>query len=429
MNRLIIIIRNLMPSVLNGINTYKQVLKNTFYLSIIEVIGILIPFISLPYIIKVVGAANFGKIALAQVVAGYFMILVNFGIDFTAAKFVSRNRERGKRLRLIVGAVTLFKTILLIIGLLLFSLLVFFWEKARADWFLYFSAYLICLTDVFFLSWFFQGIEKMFVITIVRSFSMLIYFVLLLLFLRQKDQYYLVPLFQASAFLMTSVYGFYYMCCKEKVIPALPSIHFMKNLVRESFPFFLSRSSVTLNNSLATLVIGITMPPYNVAVYDLAQKIARAFLLPACMLTQAIYPHNVRNKDSRFAMRAFAGLLVISILGLIVLYCLAPLLVDVMGNGQLASAIPILRFFEIYIFIEICSIFCGTPLLVAWGYSKPFNDSVFVATAGLLLMYGIFWCFGINSMYCFVAALLISELILLAYRAFYCVKYKIITIN
>ena len=128
-------------------------------------------------------------------------------------------------------------------------------------------------------------------------------------------------------------------------------------------------------------------------------------------------------------MRVFAGLVIISILGLIALYFIAPLLISFLGNGQMDSSVPILRFFEIYILVEICSIFCGTPLLVAWGYSRPFNDSVFVATAGLLLMYGIFWYFGINSVYCFAAALLISELILLAYRAFYCVKYKIIAID
>jgi PST family polysaccharide transporter len=170
------------------------------------------------------------------------------------------------------------------------------------------------------------------------------------------------------------------------------------------------------------------MTPYNVAVYDLAQKIARTFLLPACMLTQAIYPHNVRNKDRKFAFQAFAGLFAISAVGLIALYFLAPWVVSLLGNDQLNPAIPLLRFFEIYILVETCSIFCGTPLLVAWGHSKPFNDSVFISTAGLLLMYGIFWCLNINSVYFFATALLFSELIIFVYRAFYCVKNKIIAI-
>ena len=45
-----------------NIRSYKTVLKNTFYLSILEAVHVLIPFVALPYIIKTVGAENYGKV-------------------------------------------------------------------------------------------------------------------------------------------------------------------------------------------------------------------------------------------------------------------------------------------------------------------------------------------------------------------------------
>ena len=419
----------ILQSLLKTLTAYKTVLKNTFYLSILEAVHVLIPFVALPYIIKTVGAENYGKVVFAQVVVLYFMGFVNFGIDTPAVKHVARNRDCKKRLQLIVGAVVALKGLLFCSGLVVFSVIVLLWDKARNDWPLFFAAYLICLTEIFFTPWFFQGIEKMFVITVVRGASMLLYIASLLLFLHQKDQYWLVPLLQSAALLVTAVYGFYYMCRKEMGWPVFPGYRFLKRLLKESFPFYLSRSSVSINNSIATLVIGGTLGNYEVAVYDLAQKLARAALIPVYMLTQAIYPHNARNRNHKFALQAFAGLLGISIAGLIILYFIAPFAVDFLGNGQLSAAVPLLRFFEIYILIGVCTVYCGTPLLVAWGYPNPFNHSVLISTGGLLLIYGVFWCTGVASLYYFAAALLLSELLILSYRIFYCFKYKIFHLN
>ena len=413
----------------NILLSYKTVLKNTIYLSLLEVVHILLPFIALPYIIKTVGAENYGKIALAQVVAGYFLIFVNFGLDILAVRFVSRNRESKNRLRLIVGAVLSLKGLTFTAGLAVFSVIVVFWPKANIDWPLFYASYLICLADVFFMPWFFQGIEKMFVITIVRGSSMLLYIASLLFLLHEKNQYWLVPLLQSSALLLTSIYGFYYMCRKEKVFPLLPSLRFMKKLFKESFTFFLSRSSVILNNSLATLVIGVTMTPYNVAVYDIARRIASAALIPVSMLIQAIYPHNALKRDQKFAMRAFAGLLGVGFAGVAALYFLAPYLVAFLGHGQLPEAVPLLRFLEIHIVLCIFTYYLGTPLLVAWGYSKPFNDSVLVSSASILLIYGIFFACNISSIYWYAAAIIIAESIILLYRSFYCFKHKIMSFS
>lgn len=414
---------------LNILSSYKKVLQNTFYLSILEAVHILIPFVALPYIIKTVGALNYGKVVFAQTVVTYFTAFVSFGFDILAVKMISRNRDKQKRLRLIVGAMLVLKVCTFCVGLLLFSTLVFCWGRARADWPLFFSAYLICLTEVFFTPWFFQGIEKMFVITVVRGTSMLLYIGGLLLCLHERSQYWIVPLLQSTALLLTALYGFYYMCRKEKVFPALPSIAFMKHFFKNSFPFFMSRISVIVNNSIATLVIGMTLGNFEVAVYDLALKIARMALVPVYMLTQAIFPHNAKNRDSRFALRAFGGLLSVSILGLTVLFFIAPYLVDFLGHGQLADAVPILRFLELYILVGVCAVYSGTPLLVAWGYSKPFNDSVFISTTFLLILYAFFGLCGVRSMYYFAAALLVSELIILGYRSFFCVKYKIFSLK
>lgn len=411
------------------LQSYAVILKNSFYLSLMESVQLILPFIALPYVIKTIGAYHYGKIVLAQVIVGYFMIFVNFGSDILAIKLVSRNRYSKKRLNVITGAVFALKGITFFIGLTLFSLIVLTWQRIRIDWLLFYSAYLLCLTDVLFIPWFFQGIEKMFVITIVRCSSMFIYVICLLLFLKHSEKYYLVPLFQSSALLLTSIYGFYYIFSKEKIRPVLPTTRFMKNFFKKSFPFFLSRSSVILNNSLATLVIGITMSPCNVAAYDLARKIINIALVPVNMIIQAIYPHNVLKRDRRFAMNSFAGVIFFGAAGCAVLYFTAPYIVDFLGNRQLSAAVPMMRFLTIHVLICTFTYYLGSPLLVAWGHSKPFNDSVLISSVIILVIYFIFYICSINSIYYYASAMIVSELVILFYRVFYCIKYGIIKVS
>ena len=135
---------DVMKSLLTQIKAYKTILHNTLYLSILEAVHLLLPFVALPYIIKTVGAANYGKVVFAQTIALYFMTFVNFGLDTLAVRYVAKNRENRKRLELIVGSVFTLKGVTFCIGLLCFSLIVIFWEKARCDWPLFFAAYLIC---------------------------------------------------------------------------------------------------------------------------------------------------------------------------------------------------------------------------------------------------------------------------------------------
>lgn len=57
------------------LQSYAIILKNSFYLSLMESVQLLLPFIALPYVIKTIGAYHYGKIVFAQVIVGYFLIL------------------------------------------------------------------------------------------------------------------------------------------------------------------------------------------------------------------------------------------------------------------------------------------------------------------------------------------------------------------
>ena len=411
---------------IKALKEYKLVGLNTVYLSIMEIIHLAMPFVALPYIIKTVGADNYGKVVFSQTIASYFSITVNFGLDIIAAKDVAINRDNTLVLGKILGKVLTIKSIICASVFIIYTILIFSWSKTQNNIILYYSSFLICLTEIFFLGWLFQGLEKMFAITLIKTSSLVIYVILLYTIIKKEDQYCYIPALQSGALVLTSIIGCLYAIQKERIIPSFPQIKDIFGYFKKSIPFYFSRASGVINNSIATTVIGINLGDYQVATYDLAQKIARGSLTPVYMTTQATYPHNARHKNWGFARNVFLILGGTVLLGCITLFFAAPMVIKIVGDDKLPEAVPVLRVLIIYIMLGTCSVYLGTPTLVAWGYSKPFNNSVVLSTILIIGLYGILYILKTNTIFSYCFVLIITECFIVVYRLFYCLKYKII---
>ena len=63
----------------------------------------LIPLLSYPYLIRVLGKETYGIIIFAQAIVGYFVILIGFGFNISATKEISINRDDKKKVSEIVS--------------------------------------------------------------------------------------------------------------------------------------------------------------------------------------------------------------------------------------------------------------------------------------------------------------------------------------
>lgn len=65
----------------------KVLISNFISLSSINLIGLIIPFFTLPYVIRVIGLGNYGLIALASALTAYFVTLVGASLKKILAAF------------------------------------------------------------------------------------------------------------------------------------------------------------------------------------------------------------------------------------------------------------------------------------------------------------------------------------------------------
>lgn len=104
-----------------------------------------------------------------------FQIFINWGLDISAVKDVSISRNNPGELNRIVSSVLLIKLLYLLLSaslLIVASLFVpYVYENAG----LLFCCFLLCFTDILFPVWFYQGIEKMKYLALIKFISILFY--------------------------------------------------------------------------------------------------------------------------------------------------------------------------------------------------------------------------------------------------------------
>ena len=85
---------------------HKLLIENFFSLSILNGLNVLLPLVTLPYILHVVGKANYGAYSYVYAVLQYVILFSTYGFNFSATKQISQCRDDAQAVSRIYNAVT-----------------------------------------------------------------------------------------------------------------------------------------------------------------------------------------------------------------------------------------------------------------------------------------------------------------------------------
>jgi PST family polysaccharide transporter len=231
---------------------------------------------------------------------------------------------------------------------------------------------------------------------------------------------------QVSGTILSALIGLFMLVRVERIRFSLPSWNEIVRTFRESIPFFISRVSVTINSNIAQTLAGIFLGMKEVAAFDIARKIILVAFIPVQMLVQAIFPHNSSKQSVSFVRKSFYAIVGMVLCEIIFVYLLAPFAVRFFAADALPASITITRILLFFLFFGAISNYLGSPVLVAFGYPKPFNRSVFLSTFVLIACYGVFYLFNWFSLVSFAVAVITAEASIAIYRFHACRKLKIL---
>ncbi len=307
----------------------KIVAQNYGALTVLQALNYLLPFIIIPFLERSLGLEKFGLIMKAQYLMAFCLSITFFGFHITASREMSILKAAGKDYSSLFFKVFYARLILLITVFLLLSLLIFSIEKFRVEWEVYLLSYGVVIGQTLAGNWFFQGMEKMKLITIMNACAKLLFTFLLIVFISSPADYRYVPVFNSMGFIISGAIMF--SVSLKYVNWQKPNLSGNKVFYVESFKVFVSDVATQFTFAANGLLLGFFAGDAVVGVFSAFDRLMLAAKKMYIPFYQAMYPYMSRkNGIEKRAMMAnlIPIITIIGILGLLAIVVFGGWIVD-----------------------------------------------------------------------------------------------------
>lgn len=185
----------------------ENVIKNYFYNLSYQIVTLLTPFITMPYVSRVLGADGIGIYSYTTSIVTYFALLATLGLaDYGQREIAYHQNDRYAQSR-ILYEVSIFRCIAVAFSLCLYYILIV--RNTETNLIVFEIQAINIIALLFDISWFFQGLED-FAKVALRNISIrLLSIVMLFAFVKQADDLWIYVLINASVVLL----GGMLICC------------------------------------------------------------------------------------------------------------------------------------------------------------------------------------------------------------------------
>lgn len=378
----------------NRIGEYSRELKDSLYLVCLQGVNQLLPILLIPYLMYTLGASGYGFVGFSLSVIQVVTLVVDFGFDLSATKHIAQVKDNRKERDRVFWNIVVAKTILLFISVILLVLLTstvsVFILYRQAIW----LTFPMAVGSAYSCMWFFQGIGKIKIYSVLNTLSKVVLLPLLFYFVKSPSDYVWAALLQALVFVFTAIISSFYIIKSRWVAWRLPNWFGIIAEVKESLPLFLSKASTTVYTQLFVVVLGFYCTTETIGKYTSAERIMRAlsFLL-LVPINQSFFPKlsslAIINKSAASKLFVFVRKITVFIVLLIssILFCGGEYLPILLGDDY-NGIDNLLRVMALApIAIGMGSVY-GQMGLVAMGGQKEhacFRDVYFIVALFALL--------------------------------------------
>ncbi|WP_289050501.1 oligosaccharide flippase family protein [uncultured Psychrobacter sp.] len=371
----------------------NRLVKNFFSLSILKVINLILPFVTLPYLIKTLGLEKYGAIVLGLSLVAYFQSLTDYGFNLSATREIAKHRSSRKQLSFIYSKTQTSKLYLLLFSLSIIIPLIFIVPQFREDLLVYLFICLMLIGQSLFPEWFFRGMEQMGYITILDVIIKGGFTIGVFSLIKSPDDYWLYPFLFGSSYLFVAILSHILVIRKFRLKLYLVKPSKVIKALKLGFPLFINQFMPNFYNNTTTFLIGMLLGKQAAGLFGTIRQITNLLNVLNSVVSTVVFPYLVRRQD-KFGV--FSKLYLIGFIAISALITLVhkPIF-EWIGINNTESSILFYILIVGIVFIATYSIY-STNYLISRGYDQIVMKITFGASiVGLLTSYPLISNFGI----------------------------------
>ena len=280
-----------MNFIISRLGQYRLLLENFISLSVLQFANYLLPLITLPYLVRILGPETFGVLAFATSLVIYFNLITDYGFNLTATRDISVNKQNHLKIEEIFSSVLTIKIILFFFCFLILSIIVLSVEYVNQHALVYYATFAIVLGETLFPVWFFQGVEKMRYITLLNLLSKSIFTIAIFCFIKQEADYFLVPIFNSVGSIIAGISSLIIINQKFNVSFQFQRLQTLKNYCKDGWHIFVSEIGMGIYKNSSVFILGVLTSNLIVGYFSIAKKIIDAFNKISVVVSRTIFPY------------------------------------------------------------------------------------------------------------------------------------------
>ncbi|EFP7227157.1 MULTISPECIES: flippase [Enterobacteriaceae] len=373
----------------------KKVLINIFSLLSIQGVGYLIPLLTLPYLVKVLGPYSYGIYGYTLAIIQYSILIVDFGFNLSITKKISIIRDDVELVSKTYWNVMACKLILIVCAFIFSGCWTIADHVFTGEYqYVLIIAFSAVVGNMLFPVWLFQGKEEMAKVAISSITSKILAVPAIFLLIHSPEDVWLVALINGLTFILSGCIALAIVIEKKWIKWYSPTWPEMKLELASAWHIFISTAAINIYTGSITVILGIFTNPTIVGYFTAADKIRLAIQGLIGPVSQALYPRiNALMKNNReHAFDVIRKLLKVQggiafIISLLLFIYSKELILFLYGSDY-HSSIVIMKILSGMPFIIAVSNIFGYQTLLVLNMAKMFSK--IVITGGVIAMICIF---------------------------------------
>lgn len=358
----------------------KSVKYNYFFNLICNIIHVLYPIITFPYLSRVLLPAGMGKVDFINGLISYFILFAQLGIPLYGTREIAKHLKNKTALDSAFSEIFTINCITMLISYLGFVLLLIFSQKLRTDYIICLIASLSIISSCIGSSWLYNGIEKYEFITIRSLLSKILSLILVFTLVKSPNDSYIVIIIYVIELLWVNIMNLVFI--RKYVTFIMPKMRSLLSHIKPILVIFGLNIALSLNGNIELIFLGYLADDKSTGYFGAAIKLTRLIIallssLSTVMITRLSFflKNNQISEYKSTATKALNYIIFIALPSSVGLYLLAPELVLLFSGNFFTESGVVLKLLSPVIFVISLSNFVGIQVL----YSKGKENIVFIS--------------------------------------------------
>ncbi len=375
-----------------------RLVKDSLILYGVQITGYILPFVTQPYLARVLGPANIGLIGLGTALTLYFASVVEYGFAVTGPRQIAIAQDTPEEVSRVYSTILACRVMLMGLSAAVLVILVSTVPRYRSQWALYAVCFLQVVGWCLSPNWLLQGLQRMRFVAYADYGAKVVFVLLIFLLVRRRQDYIPAAALQSGGFLVAAAIGLTIVFGLLRVRLVRPTWNGMLGEMRTGWPVFLSMASVTVVASTNIMILGSLASNASVGYMSAAMRLVVAMRALANPISSAIYPHLSKLaarsplQGLQFMRRVFVWVVLPFSAVSVFLIFFAPLVVRILYGREFAESGVLLRLMAFTPCLYAAGM-CVSNYMLAFGFEKAWSKIIlqmtvlnFVVLGALLLV-------------------------------------------